>query len=93
MMAKKEKLIKLIMQGYLERKNDSGEKFDYNKDETVLKFIEERLILHGNKGYMFHAVDSYKRIYYQTCWDDMSLITDYVFECNSFRKIKKIGVH
>ena len=30
-MTKKEKLIKLIMQGYLERKNDNGEKFDYNK--------------------------------------------------------------
>lgn len=71
-----------IMNDYMKKREESTS-LKFNSNIEVEYFIKERLIPHGNKGYYFHAEHKGKQVWYQTCWNDISLIVSYVFESNS----------
>lgn len=74
-----------IFNGYSQLKEEN-KSLEYNSDESIKKFISDRLKYHGRNGIMFHASEFYKEVLYQTCWNDKSLLINYVFKNNSFRR-------
>ena len=84
-MNKKDHLATILFNAY-KLKTESLSNYDFNSDETVKTFINDRLIFHGRNGYMFHTVKHYKQVLYQTKWIDNSFIVDYIVHCNSFVK-------
>lgn len=59
------------------------EQITEEKKETIKKFVEKRLYLHGRNGYLFYTVQFYKRVYIHTNFGgSLELIAEYTLKCN-----------